>query len=171
MTAPDRLHDPLELGPRSWRSWLAPGAMLVITLIGIGAVLWGRFVDPTEIAVRDFDAGVVRDYAIGDVRPFPEVDIFMVGLEDGRLRAIDGRVASTGCVVEYHPEDTRGTLANPLGRDGAFVDPCSGAAWYLDGDQLDAAGRDSEPLRTFVITFETPPGEEQHAYVEVIGRE
>jgi len=168
---PDHMHDPLELGPRSWRSWLAPGAMLLITILGIAAVFWGRFVEPTIIPVQSFDAGPVAKYAIGDVRAFDDVEIFMVGLDDGRLRAIDARVASNGCVVEFDPNETRGAVANPLGRDGAFVDPCTGATWFLDGDQLDAAGGEPEPLRTFVITYETPPGDVQHAFVEVVGRE
>jgi hypothetical protein len=171
MTAPDHIHDPLEIAPRSWRSWLAPGAMALITLIGIGAVFWGRFVDPTTIAVQSFDAGEVQSYEIGEVRPFEDVQIFMVGLEDGRLRAVDARVESSGCIAEFHPEDGRGAVDNPLGRDGSYVDPCTGASWFLDGDQLDAAGGASEPLRTFVITYETPPGDVQHAYVEVIDRE
>jgi hypothetical protein len=171
MTAPEQLHDPLELGPRSWRSWLAPGAMVLITLIGIGAVFWGRFVDPPNIPVLDFDAGPVADYAMGDVRPFPDLDFFLVGLADGELRAVDARLPSGGCVVEFHPDDTRGAALNALGRNGTFVDPCTGAAWYLDGDQLDAAGQTPEPLRTFAVDYQTPPDDVQHVYVEVIGRE
>jgi len=171
MTAPDHMHDPLELGPRSWRSWLAPGAMAFITLLGVAAVFWGRFVDPPSIAVLDFDAGPVAEYAVGDVRPFPEVDVFIVGLASGQLRALDARVASSGCVVEFRPDDARGAARNPLGRAGAFVDPCTGATWLLDGDQFEAAGRSPEPLRTFAVDYETPPGDVQHVYVEVIGRE
>ena len=73
MTTPERAHDPLELGPRSWRNWLAPGVMALVTLLGVGAVFWGRFVDPPAIAVLDFDAGPVAEYSIGDVRPFPDI--------------------------------------------------------------------------------------------------
>ena len=178
MTSPNAPEPPPEAqseapeaprGHRDWRWWLTPGALLGITVLAIAGMFWGKFVAPPVIAVTELDAGGATDYAIGDVRAFPNLEVFVVAMEDGRLRALDARVASNGCVVEWVADDARGSVVNPFGRAGAFVDPCSGAAWALTGDQVLAAGS-PEPLRTFHITYDTLPDGVQHVYVEVVGR-
>jgi hypothetical protein len=161
---------PQQRGRPDWRWWLTPGALLAVTVLGIAAIFWGKFVAPPSIIVTRLDAGPVAGFTIGDVRAYPDVEVFVVGLTDGRIRAIDARVRSSGCLAEWMPADERGSAANPLERTGAFVDPCSGAAWALTGDQVFASG-DPEPLRTFHVTYDTLPDGVQHVFVEVIGRE
>lgn len=151
--------------------WLVPGALLLVSVLSVGAVFWGRFVADPGIRVFEFDAGPVAGLEIGGVRPFPELGLYLVGLADGRVRAIDARVHSTGCVVTWLPDDERGRAANPRGAPGVFEDACTGAYWAVSGDQIHAAGRSEEPLRTFELAYTTLPDGQQHVFVEVIGRE
>lgn len=149
---------------------LSPGlwAFTAIWMIAIGAVLWGVFVANPQVSVREFDAGPVDErFAIGRVVPFPEVNVYVVGLEDGRVRALDGIVRSTGCSVQWRPDDERGRAANPRTAAGVFHDPCSGQYWAATGDALDG----DEPLRTFrrfPVVNEVDGLD--HLIIEVIGR-
>lgn len=151
--------------------WVVPGALLLVSFLSIGAVFWGRFVADPGIRVFEFDAGPVEGLGIGEVRPFRELGLYLVGLADGRVRAIDAKVHSSGCTVNWASDDERGLAANPRGLPGIFLDPCTGAYWALSGDQIEAAGRPPEPLRTFELAFKTLGDGKQHVFVEVIGRE
>ncbi len=154
-----------RLMPASLRgvAW-GPLALLVVSVLAIATVIWGNL-RGSGIEVRYFDAGTLSDYAIGVVVAFPEEAIYVVGLEDGRLRAIDGQVESSGCAVRYLPEDDRGRPRNPRGVAGAFEDPCSGALWAVTGDAL--AGAD-EPLRTPFVLVGTADDGLQHVSVELV---
>jgi hypothetical protein len=156
-----------------WRAprWLVPAALLLVSFLSIGAVFWGRFVADPGIRVFEFDAGPVAGLEIGGVRAFPELNLYLVGLADGRVRAIDGKVHSTQCLVKWNPDDERGRGANPRGTLGTFEDPCSGAIWAVNGNQIDGAGRTPEPLRTFELAYTTLADGQQHIFVEVIGRD
>lgn len=86
------------------------------------------------------------------------------------LRALDAISPSgTGCVIEFVPDDPRGAVLNPLGRPGVYVDHCSQAVWYLNGDAL---ARTTQPLHAFQITRPLPTNAqcEPIVEVEVIGR-
>ncbi len=86
------------------------------------------------------------------------------------LRALDAISPSgTGCVIEFVPDDPRGTVLNPLGKPGVYVDHCSQAVWYLNGDAL---ARTTQALHAFQITRPLPinPQCERIVEVEVIGR-
>jgi hypothetical protein len=156
---------------QGWTRWLVPGALLLVSVLSIGAVFWGQFVADPGIRVFEFDAGPVDGLEIGKVRAFPDLGLYLVGLADGRVRAIDARVHSTGCNVTWRADDERGISANPMGAPGAFEDPCTGAYWATSGDQIEPAGRPLEPLRTFEIAYKTLPDGKQHVFVEVIGRD
>jgi hypothetical protein len=151
-------------------AFVVPAALLLVSVLGIGAVFWGYFVASPGIRVFEFDAGPVEGLEIGGVRPFEELGFYVVGLADGRVRAVDGKVRSSGCLVRYQPDDERGRGGNPRGVRGTFEDPCSGAFWAITGDQIQAAGA-VEPLRTFEIAYATRPGGTQHIFVEVLGRD
>ena len=151
--------------------WLVPAGLLLVSFLSIGAVFWGQFVADPGIRVFEFDAGPVDGLEIGTVRTFPDLGLYLVGLADGRVRAIDARVHSTGCAVTWRADDARGSIANPLGALGVFEDPCTGAYWATSGDQIEAAGRTLEPLRTFELAYKTLPDGKQHIFVEVIGRD
>lgn len=143
-----------------------PAAFITITLLGIGAVLWGGLISSPSIVVVQFDAGPVSDYAIGEVQAFPEVDLYLVGLEDGRIRAIDGRINGEDRAARYDPNDARARTRNPRRVLGAFVDDVTGAVWALTGDAVRVA---DSPLRTPNVTFRTLPGNDgQHVFVELI---
>ena len=86
------------------------------------------------------------------------------------LRALDAISPSgTGCVIEFVPDDPRGMVLNPLGRPGVYVDHCSQAVWYLNGDAL---ARTTQPLHAFQVTRPLPTNAQCEAIVEVevIGR-
>ncbi len=150
--------------------WVVPLALLVVSVLSVGAVFWGSLVAKPNIRVFEFDAGPVAGLEIGAVRSFADLDLYLVGLADGRVRAIDGHVRSSGCAVRYQSDDDRGRDANPRGVPGTFEDPCTGAYWAITGNQIHAAGK-VEPLRTFEIAFVTMPGQTQHIFVEVLGRD
>lgn len=151
--------------PRRVPGWLGPSALLLVTAFGIGAVLWGYF-NPPDIRISQFDAGPVSNFAIRKVTAYPEQNIYIVGLDDGRLRALDGRNQASRCSVRWLPDDPRGGVRNPGGVAGVFEDPCNGALWSMLGDAI--SGSDV-PLRVPVIDYR--PGEDGralHAWVEVI---
>lgn len=150
----------------SSRRFVGPIVFLLVAVAGVAAVIWGSlFADP-GIEVFLFDAGPVTELAVGKVKPLEQIDVYVVGLEDGRIRAIDGVVQSTGCVVRFLPDDERALSRNPLQQPGVFVDPCGDGVWAITGDAIDG----DEPLRTFYLTYERGENGVQHVQVEVIGR-
>jgi hypothetical protein len=156
-----------QLGPVRIRrdASFGPIALVLVSLAGILAVLWGQlFADP-GINVTLFDAGLVDDHGIGKVVAFEELDLYVVGLEDGRIRAVDGRLDGTTCRVRYLPDDGRGRVLNPNGTTGVLEDGCTGGVWAMTGDVI--SGSD-EPLRTPQITFKQGDEAALHVWVEII---
>lgn len=156
-----------RLGRWDQRGWLTILGLALVLIFGVGGVIWGAVVAAPDIRVQELDAGPVSGFAIGEVAPYPDVNVYLVGLADGRLRALDGIVKGTGCAVEWRPGDERTRPANLGGTTGAYVDPCSGAVWTKLGDAF--SGID-EPLRTFDISYITNSDGVQHVWVEVIGK-
>src|SRR5690606_27361451 len=110
----------------------------------VAVVIWGYF-NPMDVRVEYFDAGRADAFVIGEVAAFPEQDLYVVGMPDGRLRAIDARIDGSDCVARWLPDDTRG-IGHNLGRGGGvFEDPCTGAIWSMEANAIAGA---SEPLRT-----------------------
>jgi hypothetical protein len=145
-----------------------PIALIAISLLAIGAIVWGSVIDKPEFHVSTFDAGPVTDFSVGEVVPFDEPGFYVYGLQSGQIRVIDGVVRATGCRVEWLPDDRRTTADNSGQVPGAFVDPCSDALWAIDGDAIDGT---SEPLRTFVYTARAAEDGTMHIFVELIGRD
>ena len=147
-------------------------ALLVIVIIGIGGVIYGGLNRP-DFQVFLFEAGTIDGYESGDVRYLPEVNVYVVVLDDDgvakRLRAVDGIAPATGCSIQLDLQDARGRDRNPERQPGSFSDPCSAAVWYLTGDALE---RSSSPLREFQITRPLPLRADgsRVVEVEVIGR-
>jgi hypothetical protein len=158
-----------RLGPVTIPPNIGPLMLLLVSAIGIGAVVWGAFFANPDIHVQLFDAGPEEELLTSlrayPVAAFPEQNLYVVGLDDGRLRAVDGRVEASGCNVVYEPDDPRGGARNPFGNPGVLEDPCSGAVWSVAGDAI--AGSD-EPLRTPQISFNEDAGGVRHLFVEVI---
>ena len=147
--------------------WLGPTALLIVSAAGIFAALWGgMFADP-PITVRYFDAGAVDTFAIRQVNAYPEVDLFVVGLDNGKIRALDARVEASGCVAAWLPEDGRGRAANPGQLPGVYEDPCSGAIWSMEGNAISGS---ETPLRTPQIKPRTIEDGKQHIFVEMINQ-
>ncbi|MPZ98456.1 MAG: hypothetical protein GEU80_03800 [Dehalococcoidia bacterium] len=147
--------------------WLGPTALIVVSAAGIFAALWGGlFADP-GITVRYFDAGAVNTFAIRQVNAFPEVDLYVVGLDNGKIRAIDMRVEASGCVASWLPEDWRGRAANPGRLPGVYEDPCSGAIWSMEGNAISGS---ELPLRTPHIEPRQGTDGKQHIFVELINQ-
>ncbi|MCK9494811.1 MAG: hypothetical protein M0R75_04850 [Dehalococcoidia bacterium] len=141
--------------------WVGPTALLLVSVFFIGVVVWG-WLNPADIKVEYFDAGPAHSFEIGKVAAFPEQDTYIVGMQDGRLRAIDVRVQQSGCTAVWKPEDARGAVANPGGVPGVFEDPCTGAIWSMEANAIEDA---EVPLKTPYIDYR--PGEGgTHAFVE-----
>jgi hypothetical protein len=145
-------------------TWLGPTALLLISMVGVGAVIWGVF-NPPDIRVVYHDVGPVDSFAIGEVTPFPEVNLYMVGRESGALRALDGRIQESGCVVRWQPDDARGGEHNPGARPGVFEDPCTAATWSRLGNAISGSDR---PMRTPHINYRYGDTGRTHAFVELI---
>lgn len=150
-----------------WRApaSLGPAMLLLVTALGVFAVFWGYFNPPT-IEVVLFDAGDLSRFAIHRVVPYPGQHLYLVGMEDGRIRAVDGRVRGSNCKVEWLPDDPRGAGRNPQSLPGVLRDPCSGALWSFEGNAI--SGTD-QPLRTpRVAPRMSPDGKSQHVTVELV---
>lgn len=144
-------------------AWAGPVALLAISGFFIGVVVWG-WLNPADIRVEYFDAGQADSFTIGEVTPFPDQDLYVVGMQDGRLRAVDGRVPESGCTVAWRSDDPRGASQNPGGVSGVFEDPCTGAIWSMEANAIEGV---NEPLRTPHIDYRPgPDGSAIHAYVE-----
>jgi len=142
---------------------LGPSALFITSLFFIGVVFWGLF-NETEIVVKYVDAGPVDRFAIGQVDQVDDLPLYVIGLENGTLRAIDTRIEGTGCLANWMPEDPRGRSINYQARHGVFADTCSNKIWAAAGH---AIGGDT-PLRT--PHLEPRPGTDgkQHIFVEFI---
>lgn len=150
---------------RRWQAprHLGPTVFLAMTGFFVAVVVWG-WMNPMDVRVEYFDAGSARSFAIGEVTAFPEQDLYIVGLQDGRLRAIDGRIEGTSCRVTWKPDDSRGQVRNPGGVPGVFEDPCTGAIWSIEANAIEGS---SQPLRTPHIDYRPgPDGSTIHAFVE-----
>ncbi len=148
-------------------------ALIVIVIVGVAAILWGRFVINPQPEVFLFDAGPAEQFQVGEPVWFPEVRIFVIAVDDDGerklIRALDAIARGTGCTIELRPDDPRGAARNPLGRDGVYTDPCSAGVWALGGEAIDGT---ASPLRTFRITRPQPVDAQDRPLieVEVIGR-
>lgn len=144
-------------------AWVGPTALLVISAFFLGVVFWGYF-NPVEIRVVYFDAGRADSFEINRVTTFSDENLYVVGMEDGRLRAIDGRVEASGCTVNWLPNDARGRSHNPDGLPGVFEDPCSGAIWSMQANAIEGS---ELPLRTPHIDYRAnADGSATHAFIE-----
>ncbi len=145
-------------------SWVGPTALLAVSGFFIGVVVWG-WLNPADIRVEYYDAGPAESFAIGELTPFADVDLYVIGLEDGRLRAIDGRINGTDCVVTWLPDDERGRPHNPGSATGVFEDPCTGAIWSMEANAIEGT---NEPLRTPYIDYRPSADGALHAFIEQV---
>jgi hypothetical protein len=154
-----------RLFPWSPPRHLGPTMLLLVSAAGVFAVFWGYF-NPPAIRVVLFDAGTLDRFAIHRVVAYPEQDLYVVGMGDGRIRAIDGRVQPGDCRVEWLPEDQRGAVRNPNGLPGVYRDPCTGALWSFEGNAISGTDR---PLRTPKVAVRAGEnGGTQHVFVELV---
>ena len=143
---------------------LGPTVLVAMTAVGVFGVVWGGL-HPPQIQVVRFDAGNLDQFAIHRVVAYPERDLYLVGLESGAIRAIDGRVEG-GCRVRWLPEDARGSARNPAGLPGVFEDPCTQALWSFEGNAISGTSR---PLRTpQVEPGISADGRTSHVFVELV---
>lgn len=154
------------LGRWDKRGRLTLVGLALLFTVGVGGALWGGIGANPDIVIDIYDAGPVSQFKISEVVPYPDVNVYLVGLEDGRIRAVDGIVKETGCAVQWLPDDTRAKAANPDGKSGAYLDPCSGALWTILGNAYSGV---TEPLRTFDLEYITNEQGVQHVWVEVLG--
>lgn len=170
-TAPSGPLSPFVRFGRQLRRWDAHGRLTIaglalVAIVGIGGAVWGGVIADPEVHVQHLDAGPVRGFAIGEVVPYPDQNVYLLGIEDGRIRAIDGIVKDTGCAVRWDPADARTIAENTGHASGAYTDPCSGHVWTNAGNAFAGA---KAPLRTFQIEYHTNDDGVQHVWVEVIG--
>ena len=141
-------------------------AFAAFFILGLFGVVRGALFARPDIHVEWVDAGPETEYAIGKVIPMAGQGVYVLGLEDGSLRAVDGLVKDSGCYVEFLPTDDRGRPHNPRQQPGAYRDPCNGALWAASGDALEGT---HEPLRTFSVASFVAPDGTRHVRVEVLG--
>ena len=154
--------------PRIPRGAIGPFVLIVFSVAGIGATVWGGTAGKAEFIVESYDAGSLDQFAIGRLVAFEGPGLYVYGRESGQLRILDGVVRTNGCRVQWLPDDTRASSANPGGGPGAFFDACSGAIWAITGDAV--TGTD-QPLRTFTFLVVVQPDGTEQLFIEVIGRD
>jgi hypothetical protein len=144
-------------------SALAIGIVFLATLLA-----WARGVvaGGPAVPVRWVDLGPEAAFAIGRVVALPGEHVYVIGLENGQLRAIDGIVEGSRCAVRWLPEDARGAAKNPRATPGVYEDTCSSAVWAATGDALTP---DTPPLRTFEVRGATAEDGTRRAEVEILG--
>jgi hypothetical protein len=140
--------------------------LVAFFLFALAGVVRGAYFAHPEIHVSWVDAGPESEYAIGRVVPLAGQGVYVLGMEDGSLRAVDGLVKGSGCWVEYLPDDERGLAHNPRRQPGAFRDPCTGTVWAANADAIEGT---REPLRTFSVASFLAPDGSRHVRVEVLG--
>ena len=156
---------PAERPKQTLRKWAGPGALFLVSFLGIAAVFWGYF-NPPEIRVIQFDAGPVSQWKAQRIVGFPEQRIYVVALDDGRLRALDTRIADSGCVAQWKPDDSRGVAVNPAGLSGVFEDSCGGGVWSMLGNAISGSAK---PMRTPLVDARPDTeGREVRIWVELI---
>ena len=154
-----------RLFPWSIPPWFGMTVVLIVTALGLFAVGWGAY-HQVPVEVVQFDAGEVSKFSIHKVVAYPEQHLYMVGMPDGRLRALDGRVQGNDCKVDWLPDDPRGAVRNPEGLPGIYRDPCSGAIWSFEGNAISGT---SQPLRTPEVTpIPAADGRPEHVNVELV---
>jgi hypothetical protein len=144
-------------------------SVLAIVLVFVATLFaWGRGVvsGGPAVPVRWLDAGPESAFAIGQVVELAGAHVYVIGLENGQLRAIDGIVEGSRCAVRWLPDDTRGVAKNPRGTAGVYEDRCSAAVWAATGDALTL---DTPPLRTFEVRGATGTDGVKRVEVEVLG--
>ena len=151
------------LGPMGAR--ITVGVIVLVTAFGIFGWARGIMAGGPDVPVLLLDAGPESRFAIGEVVVFPEQNLYLIGVENGRIRAVDG-IARSGCAVRWLPDDPRGAAKNPRQVPGAYEDPCSGGVWAASGDVLEGT---EQPMRTFVVQSKTQPDGSRRVQVEVLG--
>lgn len=160
-------HEPVEAQPaNTLGAKLTVIAFIAFFVFAFVGVVRGAYFAEPNIQVRWVDAGPESEFAIGRVVPLLGQGVYVIGIENGSLRAVDGLVKSTGCWVEFLPDDDRGRVHNPRQQPGALRDPCSGAVWAANGDAIEGA---RVPLRTFPVASFLAPDSTRHVRVEVVG--
>ena len=138
----------------------------IVMLIGFAGIVRGMFFADPAVLVRIFDAGPEDQYAIGKVVPFPEQNVYLIGVDTGEIRAVAGLIDGSPCTVEWRPDDERGRARNPRQQPGVLVDPCSDAVWAASGAALSGTSR---PLRTFQVGPLTAADGTRHVRVQLLG--
>jgi cytochrome b6-f complex iron-sulfur subunit len=120
-------------------AWLASGALALSEATFAGL----RFLSP-RVADGEFGGvftlGAPEEYPLGSVTPIEGGNFYLVRLEDGGLLAIYQKCTHLGCVVPYEPTK------------GAFVCPCHGSEFTLEGDLINPPA--PRPLDLFLLTLE-----------------
>lgn len=152
-------------GPKVGGVPVGPTVLLLMSMFFLGTVIWGYFNRP-EIRVAQIDVGALDEFAVGRLVARPEDNLYLVGMSDGRIRALDMRNQQTGCIVQWIAEDDRGRAYNPDGQPGVFQDPCSGAIWSMVGNAISGS---NVPLKTPVAAVRPAvEGGELRVFVEMI---
>ncbi|GMU41450.1 MAG: hypothetical protein AMXMBFR23_23160 [Chloroflexota bacterium] len=152
-------------GPKTGGVPVGPTVLLLLSMFFLGVVLWGYFNRP-DIRIEQIDVGALDEFAVGRLVARPEDNLYLVGMDDGRIRALDMRNQQTGCIVEWISDDDRGRAHNPEAQPGVFQDPCSGAVWSMVGNAISGS---NVPLKTPVAAVRSAvEGGELRVFVEMI---
>ena len=103
---------------RGWPIGLV--ALVVLVVLAIGGVIYGATNRP-DFDVFLYDAGPIEDYEDGEVRYLPQVNVYVVVLDDDgaakQLRALDGiapaPAARSASTPTTHAEATATPRASP----------------------------------------------------------
>ena len=130
--------------------------ILLISAVGLYAVIHG-YMNPPKISIEQFDAGSISNFDIGDVVYFQDQEFYLVGMRNGKLRALKQSIKDS-CTLNYfglrHNNDNK---IKPFSIQNIFFDNCDNL-WRVNGDSF---FQNQVPLKTLFVNIDTSTKDER----------
>lgn len=136
--------------------------IIVITFLGISAVLHGYF-NPPNLQIEDYDVGYLSNYKIGEVYYFEDADFYLVGMKDGNLRALIHPI-NQNCKLFFNSKKNANDIKiNHFSLNEIFFDDCNNI-WDVNGNSFSS---NKVPLKTLFVKIKTS-GKDSKVIVELM---
>ncbi|MFL2635097.1 MAG: hypothetical protein ACJ0J6_04560 [Dehalococcoidia bacterium] len=130
--------------------------ILLISTIGLYAVIHG-YMNPPKILIEQFDAGSINNIDIGDVIYYQDQGFYLVGMSNGKLRALTQSVKKS-CLLNYFgSRDNNDYKIKPFALQNIFFDNCDNL-WDVNGDSF---FQNQVPLKTLFVNIDTSTKDER----------